>query len=220
MDIVFIGYGEAAYHLSQGLRTSGDLQIGAFDANVSPLLQQRAEQQHVTLFDTLESACRGARFVVCLTSASSALGIAQKVLPLLVAGQTYVDMNSAAPSIKQAIDQLPRADGVGFCDAAVMGTVPGNNHRVPMLLAGSGAAAFAEAFTPRGMQLSVLDADGFEGGDGVVHFRAAALGVDHRARGEGVGELLDGLAVERIAERRDQSVQHAEFLTGLEGFQQ
>lgn len=159
MDIVFIGYGEAAYHLSKGLRTSGDLQIGAFDANVSPLVQQRAAQQHVTLFDSLIDACRGARFVVCLTSASSALGIAQQILPWLVAGQTYVDMNSAAPTVKQAIDRLPRAAGVGFCDCAVMGTVPGNNHRVPMLLAGSGAVAFADAFTPRGMHLSVLDAD-------------------------------------------------------------
>lgn len=159
MDIVFIGFGEAAYHLCAGLRTTGDLQIGAFDANVSPALQQRADQQHVTLFDSLENACRDARFVVCLTSASSALGIARKVLPLLVAGQTYVDMNSAAPTVKQAIDQLPRPAGVGFCDSAVMGTVPGNNHRVPMLLAGSGAAAFAEAFTPRGMQLTVLEAE-------------------------------------------------------------
>ena len=159
MNIVFIGFGEAAYHLCAGLRTMGDLQIGAFDANASPALQQRADQQHVTLFDSLENACRDARFVVCLTSASSALGIAQKVLPLLVAGQTYVDMNSAAPTVKQAIDQLPRPAGVGFCDSAVMGTVPGNNHRVPMLLAGSGAAAFAEAFTPRGMQLTVLEAE-------------------------------------------------------------
>jgi 3-hydroxyisobutyrate dehydrogenase-like beta-hydroxyacid dehydrogenase len=159
MDIVFIGFGEAAYHLSKGLRTSGDLQIGAFDANLSPVVRQRADEHHVTLFDSLETACHGARFVVCLTSASSALGIAQKVLPLLVAGQTYVDMNSAAPSVKQAIDQLPRAAGVGFCDSAVMGTVPGNNHRVPMLLAGDGAAAFAAAFSPRGMQLTVLDAE-------------------------------------------------------------
>ena len=159
MDIVFIGFGEAAYHLSQGLRTSGDLRIGAFDANVSPVVRQRAEQLHVTLFDSLKNACLNARFVVCLTSASSALGIAQQALPWLVSGQTYVDMNSAAPSVKQAIDQLPRAAGVGFCDAAVMGTVPGNNHRVPMLLAGSGAAVFAHAFVPLGMQLSVLDAE-------------------------------------------------------------
>lgn len=159
MDITFIGYGEAAHHISTGLRTTGHLRIGAFDAKVSPALEQRAADNQVTLFDSLESACQGARFVVCLTSASSALSIAKTVLPLLVAGQTYVDMNSAAPTVKQAIDQLPRAAGVDFCDSAVMGTVPGNNHKVPMLLSGSGAAAFAAAFSPLGMRLTVLDAD-------------------------------------------------------------
>lgn len=159
MDITFIGYGEAAYHISTGLRSSGNLRIGAFDAKVSPALEQRAADNQVTLFDSLETACKGARFVVCLTSASSALNIARTVLPLLVAGQTYVDMNSAAPTVKQAIDQLPRAAGVDVCDSAVMGTVPGNNHKVPMLLSGSGAAAFAAAFSPLGMRLTVLDAE-------------------------------------------------------------
>jgi 3-hydroxyisobutyrate dehydrogenase-like beta-hydroxyacid dehydrogenase len=163
MELVFIGFGEAAYHLATGLRTQGDLRIGAFDAHThdpryGALIRQRAEQTQVTLFDSLDAACQGARFVACLTSASSALAIAERVLPLLVSGQTYIDMNSAAPTVKQAIGALPRAAGVGFCDAAVMGTVPGNNHRVPMLLAGEGAQPFAEAFTPYGMQLTVLDA--------------------------------------------------------------
>ncbi|MBD8595302.1 NAD(P)-dependent oxidoreductase [Pseudomonas sp. CFBP 8758] len=164
MELLFIGFGEAAYHLATGLRTQGDLQIGAFDAQADDPqrgapIRQRAERTRVTLFDSLESACQGARFVACLTSASSALAVAERVLPLLVAGQTYVDMNSAAPTVKQVIAALPRAPGVAFCDAAVMGTVPGNNHRVPMLLAGDGARAFADAFNPYGMRLTVLDAE-------------------------------------------------------------
>ncbi|MBD8493402.1 NAD(P)-dependent oxidoreductase [Pseudomonas syringae] len=163
MKLVFIGFGEAAFHLAQGLHTQGDLEMGTFDVNArdpqrGPLIRQRAQQTHVTVFDSLEAACHNARFVVCLTSASSALGLAQRILPLLQAGQTYADMNSAAPTVKQAIDALPRAAGVGVCDIALMGTVPGNNHRVPMLLAGDGAQAFNQAFSPYGMRLSVLDA--------------------------------------------------------------
>lgn len=163
MELVFIGFGEAAYHLCVGLRTQSDISLGAFDASASDpargeLIRRRAERTQVTLFDSLEAACGDARFIVCLTSASSALSLAERILPRLVAGQTYVDMNSAAPTVKQAIEQIPRASGVAFCDVAVMGTVPGNNHRVPMLLAGSGANAFADAFTPLGMRLTVLDA--------------------------------------------------------------
>ncbi|MFP3496733.1 DUF1932 domain-containing protein [Pseudomonas sp. SIMBA_059] len=161
MELVFIGFGEAAFHIALGLRTQGDLRLGTFDVNAGDpqrgaLIHERARQAEVTVFHSLEDACQGARFVVCLTSASSALGLAQRILPLLKAGQTYVDMNSAAPAVKQNIDTLPRPAGVSFCDVAVMGTVPGNNHRVPMLLAGDGAQAFHDAFTPFGMRLSVL----------------------------------------------------------------
>ena len=161
MELVFIGFGEAAFHLALGLRTQGDLRIGTYDVNASDplrgsLIHERAAQTHVTVFDSLEAACQDARFVVCLTSASSALSLAEKILPLLRPGQIYVDMNSAAPTVKQAIDALPRAADVSFCDIAVMGTVPGNNHRVPMLLAGDGAQAFYDAFTSHGMRLNVL----------------------------------------------------------------
>lgn len=163
MELIFIGFGEAAYHIAIGLGAEGNVCLGAYDAykddpKAGPLIRQRAEQAQIPLFDTLEEACRDARFVICLTSASSALALAERILPLLKAGQHYVDMNSAAPAVKQAIEQLPRATGVGFCDIAVMGTVPGNNHRVPMLLAGSAAQAFEQAFAPRGMRLTVLDA--------------------------------------------------------------
>ena len=164
MDLIFIGFGEAAFHLASGLSAQGEIRMGAYDAyrddrKAGPLIRQRAEQIQVTLYDSLEAACREGRFIVCLTSASNALALAERIMPLLQAGQHYIDMNSAAPTVKQAIERLPRAPGVGFCDIAVMGTVPGNCHRVPMLLAGSAAQAFEQAFTPRGMRLTVLDAE-------------------------------------------------------------
>lgn len=164
MKMVFIGFGEAAYHLALGLGATEGLQLGAYDAyrddaKAGPLIRQRAAQAGVELFDNPEQACQAARFVLCLTSASSALALAERILPLLTAGQDYLDLNSAAPVVKQRIERLPRAAGVGFCDCAVMGTVPGNHHRVPMLLAGSAAPAFAAALTPYGMRLTVLDAE-------------------------------------------------------------
>ncbi|WP_028695090.1 NAD(P)-dependent oxidoreductase [Pseudomonas cremoricolorata] len=164
MELVFIGFGEAAFHIASGLRAEHDIQLGAYDAfkddqKAGPLIVQRAAQAQVTLFQTLEQACATAQFIVCLTSASSALELARTILPLLKEGQHYLDMNSAAPTVKQAIEQLPRSAGVDYADIAVMGTVPGNDHRVPMLLAGSAARAFEKAFTPLGMRLTVLDAE-------------------------------------------------------------
>jgi 3-hydroxyisobutyrate dehydrogenase-like beta-hydroxyacid dehydrogenase len=163
MELVFIGFGEAAFHMATGLKDAGISRLGAYDAyhddsSAGPLIMQRAKQAQVTLFTSLHEACREARFIICLTSANGALALAERILVQLTPGQHYIDMNSAAPAVKQAIEQLPRAAGVGFCDAAIMGTVPGNNHRVPILLAGSAARAFEQAFTPRGMQLTVLEA--------------------------------------------------------------
>ena len=219
MKLVFIGFGEAAYHLATGLHTQADLQLGAYDAHADDpqrgaAIRQRAEHTRVTLFDSLENACQGARFILSLTSASSALAVAERILPLLVAGQTYVDMNSAAPTVKQAIDALPRAEGVAFCDAAVMGTVPGNNHRVPMLLAGEGASVFAEAFTPHGMRLTVLDAEAGAASaikmlKSVVMKGLPQLLIEAFQAGEkfgvldtlveSLGESLDGKTVEQLA---------------------
>lgn len=163
MRLVFIGFGEAAYNIASGLKAEGLTDIGAFDRNAADpllggLIQQRAAEVGVKLFESLESAYQAGEFIACLTSANNALAVAKSVIPQLKAGQVYVDMNSAAPTIKAAIAQIPHKEDVMFCDAAVMGTVPGNKHKVPMFLAGDGAEKFAMAFAQYGMKLTVLDA--------------------------------------------------------------
>lgn len=163
MQLVFIGFGEAAYHIASGLKAEGLTDLGAYDRNAADpqlggLIQQRAAEVGVKLFESLESAYQAGEFIACLTSANSALAVAKSVIPQLKAGQVYIDMNSAAPTVKAEIAQIPHNEGVMFCDAAVMGTVPGNKHKVPMFLAGNGAAKFAAAFFPYGMKLTVLDA--------------------------------------------------------------
>ena len=160
-DIAFIGFGEAAWHLCRSFGRQPSLRLRAFDTALAdrrqgPVMESRANQANVTLCHSLAEACEGARFVICLTSAGSALLVAQEVLPLLTPGQHYIDMNSASPMVKQAIDRLPRPKGVGFCDAAVMGTVPSLGHQVPVLLAGNAAVDFAAELSPFGMKLTVL----------------------------------------------------------------
>lgn len=163
MKVVFIGFGEAAFNIAAGLRSEGLSAMGAFDINahnpkVAEVIRSRARETGVTLFDDARSACEQGDFIFSLTSAEVALRVAEDVFPHLRDGQVYVDMNSAAPAIKEAIDRIARKPGVLFCDAGVMGTVPGNRHRVPMFVAGDGAARFVEAFTCHGMKLTALNA--------------------------------------------------------------
>lgn len=159
--IAFIGFGEAAYHIAKGLKSEGLNNIVAFDVNqnhetMGPVIQKRAAEAGVRLTDTIEEAYVSSEFIASLTSASIAVVVAKPIISKLVAGQTYVDMNAAAPTIKSDIAKLERNEGVMFCDAAIMGPVPGNGHKVPMLLSGDGADAFYKKFIKYGMNLTDL----------------------------------------------------------------
>ncbi len=160
--LVFIGFGEAAYNISLGLREAGLADIAAYDAFAEDpvkgvLIRQRAEETKVPLI-SLKEACEEGEYIASMNSAKVALSVAEQIIPELNKGQVFVDLNSVAPTVAEAIDRLPRKDGVLFCDAGVMGTVPGNRHKVPMFLAGDGAKAFYDEFSKYEMKLTVLDA--------------------------------------------------------------
>ncbi len=160
--LVFIGFGEAAYNISLGLKEAGFTSFAAYDAFASDpvrglLIRQRAEETGVPLI-SLEEAEKEGEFIASMNSAKVALSVAESIIPSLEKGQVYVDLNSCAPTVEEAINSIPRKEGVLFCDAGVMGTVPGNRHKVPMFLAGDGAVRFHDAFEQYGMKLTVLNA--------------------------------------------------------------
>lgn len=160
--LVFIGFGEAAYNISLGLREAGLADIAAYDAFAADpsrgaLIRQRAEETKVPLI-SLKEACEEGEFIASMNSAKVALSVAKEIMPNLNKGQIFVDLNSIAPTVAEAIDKLERKNDVLFCDAGVMGTVPGNRHKVPMFLAGDGAKAFYNEFSKYEMKLTVLDA--------------------------------------------------------------
>ena len=159
--IAFIGFGEAAFHIANGLISEGLTNIIAYDVNqndekMGPVIQKRAEEAGIKLLESLEATYSSADFIVSSTSAKVAISVAKSIVPHLVSGQTYVDTNSAAPTVKSEIANIEHADGVMICDAAVMSTVPGNGHKVPMLLSGDGAKAFCDSFSEYGMNLTDL----------------------------------------------------------------
>ncbi|MGB4438685.1 MAG: NAD(P)-binding domain-containing protein, partial [Sedimentibacter sp.] len=124
--IAFIGFGEAAFHIAKGLKSEGLNDIIAYDVNqndekMGPIIKKRSEEAGVTLAESLEEAYTTSDFVASLTSASVAYVVAKPIITQLVAGQTYIDMNAASPTVKENISKIEHADGVMFCDAAIMG---------------------------------------------------------------------------------------------------
>jgi 3-hydroxyisobutyrate dehydrogenase-like beta-hydroxyacid dehydrogenase len=157
----FIGFGEAAFNIVKGLKGEGLDSISAYDKfwNIAPqseLVQKRAQEAGATLATSLQDLIENADIVVSAVSANLVVPLAKESAPFLKSGQIYVDLNSAGPDTKVAANEIISPHAL-FVDVAVMGTVPGNGHKVPMLAAGAGAALFVEKMKPYGMNLTLLD---------------------------------------------------------------
>lgn len=160
--ITFVGFGEASYHIAKGLKAEGLEGIIAYDAfwdhpERGGLIQQRAKEADIILLPTLKEAVESSKFILSATSAKIAVPIAASIFPYMKSGQIFVDINAASPMAMKEIDELQKKEGVLFCDAAVMGVVPSEGHKVPMLLSGNGGAVFQNELTKYGMKLKDLN---------------------------------------------------------------
>jgi len=159
--IGFIGFGEAGASIAGGLRSAGVERISAFDIRThspdfGPRIRQRAGESHTTLMDSSAELAQSSGILLSTVTASSALDAANQIAPYLEPRHIYADLNSVSPGLKQEIEKVVSASGAGFVEGAIMAAVPSNRHRVPMLLGGSAAPAFAEILSPFGMRFEVL----------------------------------------------------------------
>lgn len=160
--IGFIGFGEAGSAIAGGLRQAGIAGLFAYDIAThaegpGPLIVRRAREADVTLVDSNADLAQVSDLLFSTVTSSSALEAANQTAPYLGPRHIYADLNSVSPALKQQIERVVSARGARFVEAAVMAPVGPYAHRVPMLLGGAAARAFADAMTPFGMRLHVLD---------------------------------------------------------------
>ena len=160
--IGFIGFGEAAFWIARGLREEGITTTLAYDLHTSTpkrgdLIRQRAEEAGTRLLPTLAALPPECDFVISAVTASVAGAVGEDAAAYLEPRHFYMDINSVSPAVKQAIGAAVAARGASFVEAAVMSTVPPLGHRVPMLLCGPGAPAFADRMSTYGMRFDLLD---------------------------------------------------------------
>lgn len=161
LRIGFIGFGEAAFHISEGLIADGITFLKAFDINankpeIGEVIRSRANSIHVVLTSTMEELLEHSDIVFCTTSAKYALSIAEQAKTNLRKDQIYVDLNAASPMVKKEIASVLKNSDAWFVDAAVMEAVPPHRHKVPILVSGDGAEKFSELIAPYGMNISVI----------------------------------------------------------------
>lgn len=162
MEIGFIGFGEAAFHISKGISEKGCNNIFAFDINVDhpnlgPIIQNRAVESGVTLVSSMKELTRKSSIIISATSAKFAAQIAKQCSEYTNNSHIYADLNATSPNVKKDIATYFKKKGVKFVDAAVMGSVPQYGHKVPILLSGEGAEQFSHIGRDLGMDLSVIN---------------------------------------------------------------
>lgn len=145
-----IGLGEAGATYASALVAAGHSVTG-FDP-VAP-----STPHGVVRAATAAEACLGAEIVLVLTGAAAARHVAQECLPVLPAGSCYADFTSSSPHVMRELGQLPsEAD---FADVAILGPVPTQGAKTPLMVSGPGSRAIADLLAPLGADVELADGE-------------------------------------------------------------
>ncbi len=159
--IGFVGFGEAAFHLSKGLTSAGLGPFVAYDIHTDTpgrgeKIRRRAEETGTRLLASNAELAEAAEWILStVTSDQAAIAAAQNA-PHLTGGHLYADLNSVSPAVKQQIARTIESAGARFVEIAMMAPVPPYAHRVPILAGGAAAPEFAERMNPYGMRVEVV----------------------------------------------------------------
>jgi 3-hydroxyisobutyrate dehydrogenase-like beta-hydroxyacid dehydrogenase len=147
--VAVLGLGEAGSRFAADLVSAG-VEVRGYDpATISA-------PEGVDRAGDPESAVSEATVALALTTASTALAVAESAVPGLRTGAIYADLNTTSPALKHDIAVLVHRAGARFVDVALLGPVPARGLGTPALASGPGAQAFADALGPLGMPVDVL----------------------------------------------------------------
>lgn len=155
-----IGYGEAGQIFAAELLENGAAGVAVYDKLFGTSAAEdriaKAVALGVRVAGSAADAVRNVDVVISAVTADQARNAAFGVAADLVAGQIYLDINSASPGTKVACAERVDAAGADFVEAAVMATIPGLGLKVPILAGGQKAEAAARLLTPLGMNITPI----------------------------------------------------------------
>ena len=133
--LTLIGFGEAGSTFAD----AGDWGEGARAFDIAPERFAAMERCGVVQAASAAEALAGARIVLSLVTADSAVAVARDYAASLAPGALWCDMNSVAPETKRQAALAVEAAGGRYVDVAVMAPVNPARLNVPLLLAGDAA---------------------------------------------------------------------------------
>ncbi len=160
MKIGYIGFGEAAYNISQGLYEEGILGIRATDTmmnhpSMGKQIHARAEHAHVALVESSEELVQWADIIFAAVPSTYTMDVCDAVKDSLTSDKIYVDVSASTPKTKEKIWDAIEGSGALFVDAAMLGSLPAERHKVPITASGNGAIQFKECMEPYGMRITL-----------------------------------------------------------------
>jgi len=168
----FVGFGEAAFHLTKGLREAGLPLVSAYDIRPDEKVQSRARETGTQLAASSSELAEAAGVIISAVTADQAVAAAEQTAPYLSSHHLYADLNSVSPRTKQNVATIVSRTGARFVEIAVMGPVPPYRHKAPMLIGGAAAPEFQEMFAPFGMRMEVVSTDQIGRAAAVKMFRS------------------------------------------------
>jgi 3-hydroxyisobutyrate dehydrogenase-like beta-hydroxyacid dehydrogenase len=176
-SVGFVGFGEAAFHLAKGLREAGVTRTVAFDSHlhtprVGDKIQARAKETQTSLVEFSAALAAAASVIISAVTADQAVDAAEQTAPYLTSRHIYADLNSVSPRSKQKVGEIVTRGGARFVEIAVMGPIPPQLHKTPMLIGGAAAPEFLAMFSPYAMQLDVISTDEIGRAAAVKMFRS------------------------------------------------
>lgn len=160
MKIGFLGFGEAAFELSTGLKEEGLTSIKAFDVMANddkfgPQIKSRAQSVGIQLQDSLSELLPDIDVLFVAVPASKALEVSASVYSQLNGSSfLYVDVSASSPKVKREIEQGLNEVDIQFVDAAMLGPLPVYKHKVPISASGNGTDEFIKMVQPYHMNIT------------------------------------------------------------------
>jgi 3-hydroxyisobutyrate dehydrogenase and related beta-hydroxyacid dehydrogenases len=148
--------------MAKGLHGEGLANAKAFDIAMTlggsyrQTVEDRAKDAGVTLLGSIEDVIAASTVVFCAVQAQYAKDVAEKALPVMRPEVIFADVTTARPSQKESIAEGFNARGFMYVDAAMLGSLPVNMHKVPMLCSGKGAEELIAAMKPYNMDMEFM----------------------------------------------------------------
>ena len=160
--VCFIGFGEVASIFSKPIRQNG-VEVAAFDVLLSQeggkeVLNKRALVDGIQ-FGLLPDAVRNADFILSTVTTSVAEEAARSCSECIRPGQTYIDLNATAPSMKHRIAEIIQPTGADFVEGSILGAVGVTGSETHILTGGPKGRETADILTRLGLHAAYYSSE-------------------------------------------------------------